>query len=193
MYYPVEVAGALLSMGDAHTAQGNSELSGTGIETSITGKFKIELIKKKDFNAWQAILDFPLGETADEFFVHSFTEIDYLETYAEKPELIFGASSVDKAMKNAFTQSRKFLMAAYDLSDAEATSIITEGVDFEVTQVVDGNFGVHSVIPKAIFEKHVFVSLNCPAACVNAPHISRRQLLFGAQSTVLDCSGCYEA
>ena len=41
MYYPVEVAGALLSMGDAHAAQGDSELDGTGIETSLTGKFKI--------------------------------------------------------------------------------------------------------------------------------------------------------
>ena len=37
LYLPVEVAGALLSMGDAHTAQGDSELDGTGIETSING------------------------------------------------------------------------------------------------------------------------------------------------------------
>ncbi len=38
MYYPVKVAGALLSMGDAHTAQGDSELDGTAIETSINGQ-----------------------------------------------------------------------------------------------------------------------------------------------------------
>lgn len=37
LYLPVQVAGALLSMGDAHTAQGDSELDGTGIETSING------------------------------------------------------------------------------------------------------------------------------------------------------------
>lgn len=35
MYYPVEVAGALFSAGDAHAAQGDSELDGTGIETSV--------------------------------------------------------------------------------------------------------------------------------------------------------------
>ena len=33
-------------MGDAHIAQGDSEFDGTGIETSITGKFKITLHKK---------------------------------------------------------------------------------------------------------------------------------------------------
>ena len=36
MYYPVEVAGALFSAGDAHAAQGDSELDGTGIETSVS-------------------------------------------------------------------------------------------------------------------------------------------------------------
>ena len=64
MYYPVEVAGALLSMGDAHAAQGDGELDGTAIETSITGKFKITVHKKASFSLpWQPILDFPLGET----------------------------------------------------------------------------------------------------------------------------------
>ena len=42
----VQVQGALLSMGDAHAAQGDSELDGTAIETSITGRVKITLHKK---------------------------------------------------------------------------------------------------------------------------------------------------
>ena len=70
MYYPVEVEGALLSMGDAHAAQGDSELDGTGIETSITGKFKLTVIKQADFTAAQGVLDFPLGETETEWIVH---------------------------------------------------------------------------------------------------------------------------
>jgi acetamidase/formamidase len=49
MYYPVEVVGGLLSMGDAHAAQGDSELDGMGIETSLTGKFKLTVIKQADF------------------------------------------------------------------------------------------------------------------------------------------------
>ena len=37
---------------------------------------------------------------------------------------------------------RKFL--EYGISDAEATTIITQGVDFGLTQLVDCNFGVHA-------------------------------------------------
>ena len=70
MYYPVEVAGGLLSMGDAHAAQGDSELDGTGIETSITGKFKISLIKASDFDESMKVQDFPLGETETEYIIH---------------------------------------------------------------------------------------------------------------------------
>jgi hypothetical protein len=95
MYYPVEVAGALLSMGDAHAAQGesgramdcqpsgcsyisfchitgDSELDGTGIETSITGLFKITVIKKRDFTGSQKLLDFPLGETETDYIIHGY-------------------------------------------------------------------------------------------------------------------------
>ena len=37
------------------------------------------------------------------------------------------------------------------LSEDEAISLITIGVDFGITQVVDGNWGVHAVIKKDIF------------------------------------------
>lgn len=70
MYYPVEVAGALLSMGDAHAAQGDSELDGTGVETSITGKFRVTVIKQANFTGGQSVVDFPLGETDAEWIVH---------------------------------------------------------------------------------------------------------------------------
>jgi acetamidase/formamidase len=142
MYYPVEVAGALLSMGDAHAAQGDSELDGTGIETSLTGKFKLTLIKKTNFSAAQEVLDFPLGETEKEWIVHGFTETDYLETFKDNPSDIYGASSITAAAKNAFSQTRKFLIAEYGLTEAEAWTIITQGVDFGITQLVDGNVSI---------------------------------------------------
>ena len=72
MYYPVEVDGGLLSMGDAHAAQGDSELDGTGIETSLTGTFRITVIKAADFTASQRVLNFPLGETETEYVVHGY-------------------------------------------------------------------------------------------------------------------------
>ena len=70
MYYPVQVEGALLSMGDAHAAQADSELDGTGVETSVTGTFKISVIKAADLTEAQKLQDFPLGETEDSYIVH---------------------------------------------------------------------------------------------------------------------------
>ncbi len=40
MYYPVEVVGGLLSMGDCHGSQSDGETAATGIETSLNGKFR---------------------------------------------------------------------------------------------------------------------------------------------------------
>jgi acetamidase/formamidase len=80
-----------------------------------------------------------------------FTETDYLETFSETPDSIYGASSIDKAMMNAFTQTRIWVIARYNLTEAEANTIITQGIDFAITQIVDGNWGVHAVIPKSIF------------------------------------------
>ena len=53
-------------------------------------------------------------------------------------------------MKNSFTQTRKFMMNMYGVNDREATTIITQGVNFGMTQLVDGNWGVHGVIPKTL-------------------------------------------
>ncbi len=48
MYYPVAVEGGLLSVGDPHASQGDSELCGTAIESSLNGTFQIILHKKAD-------------------------------------------------------------------------------------------------------------------------------------------------
>ena len=138
-------------MGDAHVAQGDSELGGTGIDISITGDFKLTLIRKADFVLWQEELDFPLGETELEYIVHGFTETDYLETFFGDPSGIYGVSSIDKAMENAYAQTKKFMIARWGLTEIEATAIITQAVDFGMTQLVDGNWGVHGIIPKNIF------------------------------------------
>ena len=51
-------------------------------------------------------LDFPLGETSDSWIVHSFTKRDYLETFADNPGAIYGASSIDEAMMNTYRTTR---------------------------------------------------------------------------------------
>lgn len=85
---------------------------------------------------------------------HSFTETNYLETYADNPGSIYDNSAIDPAMANTYMQTRKFLMAQYGITEPEANTIITQGVDFAMTQVVDGNWGAHSVIPKKIFDPY---------------------------------------
>ena len=42
-------------------------------------------------------------------------------------------------------------MDAYDLSEDEALSLMSLTVDFGITQVADGNLGVHATIEKSIF------------------------------------------
>ena len=81
-----------------------------------------------------------------------FTHTDYLETFADNPGDVYSTSAIDPAMKNAFTQTRKWIMAKYDLSEYEAWTIITQAVNFGMTQLVDGNWGVHAIIPKSVFE-----------------------------------------
>jgi acetamidase/formamidase len=42
-------------------------------------------------------------------------------------------------------------MTTKGLSEDEAISLISVGVDFGVTQVVDGNWGIHAILKKGLF------------------------------------------
>lgn len=153
MYYPIAVEGALLSAGDPHAAQGDSELAGTAIETSLTGLVEITL-HKADELAGTPIegLDFPLLETDDVWVVHGFSYANYLDALGESAQQdIYANSSIDGAMRDAFRKMRRFLMTTYGLTEDEAISLMSVATDFGVTQVVDGNWGVHGVVEKAIF------------------------------------------
>ncbi len=153
MYYPVAVKGALLSAGDPHAAQGDSELAGTAIETSLTGVVQV-ILHKKDSLAGTSLegLDYPLLETDSEWVVHGFSYANYLQELGEKAQSeIYSKSSIDNAMRDAFRKMRHFLMTAKGLSEDEAISLMSVAADFGVTQVVDGNWGVHGVIEKRVF------------------------------------------
>jgi acetamidase/formamidase len=153
MYYPVAVPGALFSVGDPHASQGDSELCGTAIECSLTGTFQL-LLHKRDRLAGTALagLDYPLLETADEWIVHGFSFANYLaELGAPAQTEIFAKSSLDRAMRDAFRKMRRFLMTVKGLTEDEAISLMSVAVDFGVTQVVDGNWGVHAILKKSIF------------------------------------------
>jgi acetamidase/formamidase len=152
MYYPVAVPGALFSVGDPHASQGDSEMCGTAIECSLTGTFQLVLHKKNALAGSLAGLDYPLLETQDEWVLHGFSFANYLEELGEKAQQqIYEKSSIDLALKDAFRKMRKFLMTTKGLTEDEAISLSSVAVDFGVTQVVDGNWGIHAIIKKSLF------------------------------------------
>lgn len=154
-YFPVAVAGAMFSVGDPHASQGDAELCGTAIECSLTGLFQFILHKKADLPDTKLFgLDYPLLETESELIVHGFSSPNYLKEFAHSADP--GAElkgSLDTAMLDAFNKTRRFFMDTRKLSEDEAVSLISISVDFGVTQVVDGNWGVHAIIKKDIFPK----------------------------------------
>jgi acetamidase/formamidase len=152
MSYPVPVPGCLLSFCDSHASQGDSELCGTAIECSLTGTFQLVLHKKNALTGSLAELNSPLLETQDEWVLHGFSFANYLEELGPKAQSdIYEKSSIDLALKDAFRKMRAFLMNTKGLSEDEAISLISIAVDFGVTQVVDGNWGIHAIIKKSLF------------------------------------------
>ena len=153
LYLPVAVDGALFSVGDSHASQGDSELCGTAIECSMTGKFQLVLHKKKDLEGgFFADLDYPFLETETEWVIQGFCYANHLAQLGPLAQTdVYKKTSLDLAMRDAFRKTRRYLMTAHKLTEDEAISVISVGVDFGVTQVVNGNWGVHAIIRKSIF------------------------------------------
>lgn len=154
VYLPVSVPGALLSVGDPHATQGDGELGGTAIECSMTGTFQIVLHKKADL-AGQPFddLTYPLIETETDWVLMGFSHPNYLAEFGVKRQSeVYAKSSLDLAMKDAFRKVRRFLMTTQSLTEDEAIALMSAAVDFGVTQVVDGNWGVHAILSKRLFE-----------------------------------------
>lgn len=155
VYLPVGVAGALLSIGDPHASQGDSELCGTAIECSLTGDFEIVLHKRATLAGRPfADLSYPLVETAEEWILHGFSHPNYLTEFGSSAQSeVYHRSTLDQAMRDAFIKTRRFLMTTRNLSEDEAISLMSVAVDFGITQIVDGNWGVHAIIRKALFTR----------------------------------------
>ena len=153
VYLPVSVPGALLSIGDPHAAQGDGELGGTAIECSMTGTLAVVLHKKADLAGRPfADLTYPLIETETDWVLTGFSHPNYLAEFGAKGQSeVYATSSVDLAMKDALRKVRRFLMTVQGLSEDEAIALMSAAVDFGVTQVVDGNWGVHAILSKRLF------------------------------------------
>lgn len=157
LFLPVATAGALFSVGDPHASQGDSELCGTAIECSLTGVFQLVLHKKQDLkDSFMDGLSHPFLETPEEWVIQGMSFSDYQAELGPNAQTqVYKNSSMEAAMRDAFRKARHYLMKAHHLSEDEAISLISVAVDFGITQVVDGNLGVHAIIRKAIFPDYI--------------------------------------
>lgn len=128
MHYPVQVPGALLSVGDPHVSQGDGEVSGTALEASLNGLLRLTLRRDLDIRV-------PVLETAGELLVHGFGD------------------DLDEAMLAASRRTLHLLGSRYGLSRDDGYAFMSVAVDFTVTQVVDGRQGVHGRIDKSCFAR----------------------------------------
>jgi acetamidase/formamidase len=153
MYYPVAVEGALFSVGDPHAAQGDSELCGTAIELSLTGVFQFVLHRRAELAGSPLEgLDHPMLETDDEWIIYGFSFPNYLRDIGPSAQQdVARLATLDAAMLDAFKKLRRFLMQVHGLTEDAAISLMSVAVDFGVTQVVDGNLGVHAILKKGLF------------------------------------------
>jgi len=128
LYIPVHTPGALLEIGDGHAGQGNGEVDITAMETSLRGRFKV--IVRKDIH-----MPWPRGETPTHWI-----------TMGMDKDLV-------QATKIAVRQAIDFLMTVQGLSHDDAYMLTSVSCDVDVTELVDGNVGVHVMIPKSIFPR----------------------------------------
>jgi amidase len=122
---PVNEPGALLFIGDAHGRQGQAEIVGTGLETSVDVEFSVELVKSKTI-AW------PRLENADYIMV------------------LGSARPLLQAFQHATTEMLRWLMADYGFDERTASMLMGAVVEYEIANVVDPNFTVVSKMRKTM-------------------------------------------
>jgi acetamidase/formamidase len=127
LYLPVHVPGALLSVGDGHGMQGDGEVTGTALETSLRGTFEVR-VRKGQRQRW------PRAETPTHFVSMGLHE------------------DLDEASRLATREMIDFLVAEKGMTRDEAYVLCSIAVDLRVTQVVDQTKGVHAMLAKSIFK-----------------------------------------
>jgi len=112
VYLPVSVPGALLFIGDGHAAQGDGELTGNALETSLDVEFTVDVISGRASNG-------PRAENGE-----------YLMSSG------IGNSLTD-ALQQATTQLVNWLQSDYALTPNEAAVVLGTAIQYDIAEVVD--------------------------------------------------------
>jgi acetamidase/formamidase len=122
LYLPVAVAGALLSIGDGHAAQGDGEVAGTAIECGMTTELQLDLVTDRPVSG-----------------VHAQTPAGQI-TFGFSPDL-------NEAMGDALDAMLTWLQASYDIDKGTALALASPVLDLRITQVANESWGVHALLP----------------------------------------------
>ncbi len=112
VYLPVYAPGALLFIGDGHAAQGDGELTGDALETSMDVEFTVDLIKG-------AMKRNPRAENSD-----------YLMALGI-------ANSLSEALQSATSELAGWLEHDYNLQPDEAAVVLGASLEYNIAEVVD--------------------------------------------------------
>lgn len=125
---PVNEPGALLFIGDGHARQGEGEVVGTGIETSMDVEFTVDLVKKTAA-AWPRI----------ESDTHLMT--------------LGSARPLLQALQHANSEMQRWLMTDHGMSERGAQIFMGQALEIDVANVVDPNFTVVAKVRKDLLPK----------------------------------------
>jgi acetamidase/formamidase len=137
LYLPVEVEGALFSMGDGHAAQGDGEVCGTAIETPMRAVVRLTVRKDMQVAEPQFLTSGPLAARTN--------TAPYYATDGIGPDLMEAARSAVRHMIDHLQRSRS-------LSRVEAYMLCSVAADLKICEVVDApNWVVGAFLPQSIF------------------------------------------
>ena len=126
LFIPIHAKGAIFLAGDGHAGQGNGEVDITALETSLVGTFRLTV--RKDLR-----LKWPRAETPTHYITMGIHE------------------DLNEAAKMAVREMIDFLVSEKRLSRDDAYMLASVAADLSITQLVDGNKGVHATIARNLF------------------------------------------
>jgi acetamidase/formamidase len=124
LYLPVYQEGALLFIGDGHAAEGDGELTGDALETSMDVEFTVDLLRNQSTGA-------PRAES-DEFIMAMGI-----------------ANSLPDALKQATTRLAQWLEKDYALTANEAAIVLGTAIRYDIAEVVDPQINIVAKVSKA--------------------------------------------
>ncbi len=138
LYLPVQVPGALFSIGDPHCAQGDGEVCGTAIESPMGVTAKLDLVKEDE-------LRFPRFSTSKPVSRH-LDGRGYEVATGIGPDLM-------EASKNAVRGTIEFLAKTKNLNADQAYMLCSVCADLRISEIVDQpNWVVSCYFPNIVFE-----------------------------------------